>query len=433
MRKICSVWLVAGILVFALTFISCAKKVTITYWSVEAGANPIGETMRRLIAEYNKTHPDVYVKVLQVATTSGQVQEKLISAIAGGVPPDVADLDPTVLISWVIKGAVQPITKFVKRDGIDVEKEFYRFAIEPLIYKGEIYELPRDGDGRAIFYNKKLFREAGLDPNKPPRTIAELDEYAEKLTVKDAKGRYKRIGFIPWYGDGWLLTDWGQVFGGEIYDPETNKVKVNEEPYVRALTWMCSYAKKYGLTAIRSFTKAFGSGAMDPFITGRIAMKSDGNWCMLNLKKYAPDLDYGVVPWPKAPGGPEVAQWSSGWAECIPVGAKHPEEAWELIKWMAGEHFQTEWCLGAGKFPSNKKAAADPRFRKAFGGRQAVFMDTLPYAKCYPPSGFAAPMLLWDEMIAATDYALEGKKTPKQALDDVAKKVNAAIAPYPPK
>jgi len=431
MRKIYLVWLLAGMFVLTSTLIASAEKVTIDYWIQHGGSPTHTPIAAKLINEFNRTHPDIKVNSLRITETiAGDPSEKLIIAIAGGTPPDVADLAPDRLVEWVIKGATQPITEFVEKAGIDLEGDYFGFAIEPLVYKGEVYELPLHSDARALYYNKKLFREAGLDPNKPPKTITELDEYAEKLTVKDSAGRYKVIGFIPWYGCVFLLN-YGWRWGGEIYDPEANKVTINEEPYVRALTWMNSYAEKYGATEMRSFSTAFGSGTMHPFIIDKLGMIADGNWSLGTYQKYAPNLDYDVAPFPPGPGG-KVTTWASGWAIFIPKGSEHPEEAFEFMKWISGPDYQTTFCLEGGMFPSNKEVAADPRFREGFGGRQAVFMDLLAVATAYPPKDFAAPMLLWDEMIAARDYVLEGMKTPKEALDDVAEKVNAAIAPYPP-
>ena len=75
----------------------------------------------------------------------------------------------------------------------------------------------------------KMFEEAGLDPDKPPTTIAELDEYAEKLTQSN-DGKIDRLGFIPWIdaGDDSLL--WGWVFGANFFDAETNTVQLDENP-----------------------------------------------------------------------------------------------------------------------------------------------------------------------------------------------------------
>lgn len=421
------VWLVVATIVVFSTLAYSAEKVTIDYWSVFAER---GE-MIRLIDEFNKANPNINVKA--ITAKAGKFHEKLIVAIAGGVPPDLADITCEEVVNWAINGAIQPLTKFLERDGIDPAETWFPYSINTNYWKGELYEVPYQANLWGLFYNKVLFKEVGLDPDQPPRTFAELDEYAEKITLRDTQGKYERLGFVPWSGPIFLIN-YIWMFGGELWDPEAFEVTVNDEASMKALEWMYSYVEKYGFEAVKGFTGGFGVGEADPFITGDIGMSMNGNWALGFFDQYAytEDFDYGVASWPQAPGGSYPMSWGSAWGACIPTEAEYPDQAWELLKYLGGEYFQREYCLDLGDFPANIKAAADPMFREAFGGKQGVFMDLLPFAKNYPPREFPGGQLLWNEMMAATDYALEGRKTLKEAMDDVVDKVNAFVAQYRP-
>lgn len=297
---------------------------------------------------------------------------------------------------------------------------YYSFAWEEANYEGRLYALPHDTDDRALYYNKKVFREAGLDPEKPPKTIAEMDAMADKITKKDARGRLERIGLIPWLSQGWLYT-WGWVFGGEFYDPKTRKVTANDPKIVAALEWMVSYAKKYDVAVIDSFSAAFGSEAMDPFLVGQLGMVVTGDWNLALIDKYAPDLEFGVVSFPIPPGG-KLSTWAGGWSIAVPKGAKNPREAFEWASWFCGPKGQLLYCVATAHIPTIKEAAQDPAF---WEGNHKVFMELLPYARYRPviPEGD----LLWVELASATDQARHLVKPSKQLLDEVTAKVNKAL------
>ncbi len=416
-------------IIAALTSIATAqekKPVVVNYWH-HFGGGIYHDSVIRLVTEFNNTvglEKGIDVRPTYVPTTAGmQSSEKLLAAIAGGVPPEANYFDRFVVGSWAARDSLTMLDDLAAAAGV-TEDDYFNFAWQEANYEGHLYALPWDTDDRFFYYNKELFREVGLDPDKPPTTIAEVDEYAEKLTKADEAGKLERIGFIPWYGQGWLYT-WGWVFGGDFYDEENHKITANDPKIVAALDWMASYAEKYDVTAIESFSKAFGGEAMNPFIIGQIAMQETGDWTLANLKRYAPDLDYGVVANPSPPGGEKDSTWAGGWSHVIPAGIKGEklEAAWEFISWFCGEYAQREYCKDTYHIPTNKKAAEDPYFYE--DPKHALAMSLLPTAHWRPviPEGD----MMWNELREAQDYARYGQKTAQQALDDVTANVQKAL------
>ncbi len=406
------------VLVLTILPVSAQKKVTVSFWYPHTGL--YGDVIRSLVDMFNKESATVSVKATYVPVTAGtQVSERLMAAIAGGNPPDTAYFDRFTVGSWAVRGSLTDLTDYAKALGVTSDM-YYSFAWEEANYEGRLYALPHDTDDRALYYNKKVFRDAGLDPEKPPKTIAELDAMAEKITKKDARGRLERIGLIPWLNQGWLYG-WGWVFGGEFYDPKTRKVTANDPKIVAALEWMVSYAKKYDVAVIDSFSAAFGSEAMDPFHVGQLGTVIDGDWKLALIDKYAPDLEFGVVPFPIPPGG-KLSTWAGGWSIVVPKGAKNPKEAFEWASWFCGPKGQLLYCVATAHIPTIKEAAQDPAF---WEGYHKVFMELLPYARYRPviPEGD----LLWVELASATDQARHLVKPSKQLLDEATAKVNKAL------
>jgi Bacterial extracellular solute-binding protein len=146
-------------------------------------------------------------------------------------------------------------------------------------YKQKTYGLSYRAGDFCVLYNKQHFKEAGLDPQKGPATIAELDSYAEKLTRRGPGGRIDRMGFLPNSDENqfWLF---GTVFGGKFYDAQSQKVTADDPNLVRALEWFQSYPKKYGSKKVAAFQSGLSSERaqnLDPFIAGKLSLDSSAS------------------------------------------------------------------------------------------------------------------------------------------------------------
>ncbi|HRU32124.1 MAG TPA: extracellular solute-binding protein, partial [bacterium] len=255
-------------------------KTTLTFWHTITG-EPYKSSIQHIVDEFNKQNPDIEVKATVVASSAVTDVSKLLTAVAGGVGPDVYYVDRFTVAQRAVAGVLEPLDSLTTADEIaQLKKAYLPFALDEASWDGKIWALPFDTDTRALYYRRDHFREVGL--SGPPKTIAELDTYAEKLTKKDPSGRFLRIGFVPWLSQGWHYT-WGWAFGGEFYNPKTKKLTITDPNIVKSFEWQKSYADKYGIAAIQSFSSAFGSEAQDPFIMGMISMKVDGDWTLSGL------------------------------------------------------------------------------------------------------------------------------------------------------
>ncbi|MGQ9632415.1 MAG: ABC transporter substrate-binding protein [bacterium] len=399
-----------------------SAKTKVIFW--HNYGKDVRDVVEKLIKDhFEPTYPDIEVDLVFVPSGPyAMMNEKIMTAIAGGTPPDAMVFNRPYVSEWAMNKALVNLKDHVVGSGVTSDT-FFAFAWNECLYKNDPYALPLNTDDRALYYNRAAFREVGLNPDNPPKTIKELDEYAEKLTKFDASGRLVRIGFVPWYFQGYYLFCWTPTWGGELYDPATKKIVVNDPRNVEIFEWFLQYVNRYNVAVLDSFSKSFGGEASDPFILGLVAMKLDGDWALLNLKRFAPDLDYGVAYIPVPPGGVEKTTYAGGWGIAMPRGAKHLKEAFEFMRFYSGYKAQLEYAKAAYVIPTHREAAKDPFFYE--DPKHAIFMELLPNAKGRP----TIPVLgmLWDEIKASTDFVRYGKKTPKQALDDTVKKVQPEL------
>ena len=178
---------------------------TVEYWTP-------GEDLGAYKAVLDKYQEKTGMKVNQVfvpLSAGTQASEKLLASIAGGTPPDVAYFDRFLVASWAARDALTDITEFAKRDNVK-QADFLPQAWAEATYCGKQWALPCDTGSRWPYYNRTHFKEAGLDPDKPPTSFAEIHAAHEQLVQGNAQDGYSRLGFIPWYPwIEWMIYLWG--------------------------------------------------------------------------------------------------------------------------------------------------------------------------------------------------------------------------------
>ncbi len=386
------------------------------------------ESTKGILDNYNKQNKKgLTVKFVYIPVTQGsQSDEKLLTAVAGGNPPALHYADRFTVPQFAQQGFFSDITDQAQTAGVKGE-DYYPFAWDEATYKAKIYALPFDTDTRALWYNKDIMTEAGLDPEKPPTTLDELRTATKALTKKDGTGQVTRYGFNPLYDQAWAYT-WGFGFKGEFQDPKTKKITTAHPNNIKAMQFVKDFVDEIGVDNVDAMISACAGTACndqnDYFWTGQSAMTCSGNWKVAQAHKYKPDVKYGVVPMPGPDGAAPFASWAGGWSWAIPKGYKDLEGAFDALSYLCGNEGQLKYCKDTYHIPTNIKASQDPFFRE--DPWHAVFMDLLPVSHTRPPVPVGS--LLWDSLFTAfRDEIPHGKKTPEQALTDVDTKVNAAL------
>jgi multiple sugar transport system substrate-binding protein len=331
-------------------------------WGAKAGETVVNaiEAFNEIGAKDPETNKRIRVIPL-FAPARGGANQKLFMSIVGGCPPDVTFVDGPQVSEWAHQGGLTDLGPFIESAGIR-EEDYFPPCWRQNIYEGKVYALTFCADPNfGFFWSKEAFKRAGLDPNRPPLTIEELDKFSEKLTVK--KGDYfESIGIIPWavYGEANSLYTWGWAFGGRFYDYENQRITCDDERIVRALEWMVSYDEKFDKEKITALRSDFGNGEQNPLILGKQAMMAMQIKGVDDLRRYAPGLEIGISSIPSPQGakwgkGEENSSWIGGHCLTIPKGSLHPEAAFEVIRWLCHTDEGTDFVVKAtGSFPGKR-------------------------------------------------------------------------------
>lgn len=400
-------------------------RTEVVFWHMWTGEWE--EVVNRIVARFNESQERIRVRPLVV---TGDANTKLLLAIAGGAPPDLMAQWNQVIPAWAHKKALIPLDSLMSPEEYRKLREWLYPAARGIgTYEGHFYGLCTALNAWALMINTRMLREAGLDPSRPPRTLAELDAAGAKLYRDDARGKLDRVGFLPTG-----LHHWGIVFGGEFYDPVRKRITANHPRIVQALEWMVSYSRRYDINKIVSFQAGLTHTIGDtyPFIGQKFAMLVDGQWRVEDMRKFAPTMEYQAVPIPYPPFGRPKASWVNGNFMIIPRGARHPREALEFAKFWSGwrnEAVGAEIATWGGWIPASPALTRQPAYR-AYLKRNPRFRTFLDVAGS--PNVRITPVIpvqafYWDRLQAAEEAALRLQKSPQEALDQVTREVQREL------
>jgi len=386
-------------------------RIRLEYWEQWTGFE--GAAMQKVVDQFNASQNRIRV----VKQTISDVNQRFLVAVSGNTPPDISSIYYVSIPSYAEKGALLDLDTLAKEYNIK-EEDYLPVFRRMCTYKGHLYALPTTASTLALHYNKKLFREAGLDPEKPPRTLLELDRMAEKLTQYDEHGRIKVMGFSP-SEPGWWPQIWGSWFGGDIWDYRET-LTVNSEAYIKAMEWAQGYAKKYGVDHLQTFQSGFGnfSSPQNPFLSGLVAMELQGVWMHNFIEKYKPDLEYGVAPFPSAIPGLENVSMVETDILVIPSNAPHPKEAFEFLAFTQRQEILEQLCLDHRKFTPLTRVSPE------FWAKHPNKYIRIFYALARSPHAAIYPLLpifnvINDELGSTYTQIWLLKKNPREALNDL--------------
>ncbi len=361
-----ALFVVGGLLLSSMAGTVRAQRphdnITLTFWIWSD--DPLNHALiEPYFRQFEKIHPGITIKWVAVPTDNNYV--KYTTAIAAGRGPDVIltpNFNPPIP-EWAANQLIQPLDPWFKQLNIS-QNQWMPWVWKMQNFHGRVWGFVQEYDTTLFIWNKDAFKKAGLDPNRPPRTIAELDAYDKKLTKFDSKGNLIQAGIVPWAQLGNDPRYWAALFGGSLYDQDKRQYTLNAPANVAALDWMGKVAKSLGGAAkANGFLNKF-TGNADPLYTGQVAMEVAGDWYPPQVyARYAPKMNYGVAPPPTAPGVPYGTNIVIGSDVFVmPVGARHPLESAELMLYMMRADPVLKWCIGEANVPPTVSGLFNPKY-----------------------------------------------------------------------
>jgi multiple sugar transport system substrate-binding protein len=323
-----------------------SEPVTITYWQYTFPAKVTA--IKALIAQFEKQNRNI--KVIEQDFPYDQYNQKVAAAMHAGQGPDILNLYYGWIPQYVQQGYLQPIpADFMSTKAID---KYYEPIVHDSKLNGKYYALPIAVRSLALVYNKDLFKAAGLDPNKPPRTWDELISYAKKMTIRNANGQLVQQGF-SWdiAGQGYhvleevLLRQWGVT----PFSKDGKKVLFNSSPNGLA-------AFKYYMdmeTKEKIGEPTFITDYSTSFKAGKSAMMIDGSFDIATLKK-ACKFNWGVAPMPVKQLGGVKSNFGSFWCNGIAKGVSGAKlkAAEKFLQFLISKKTEMYWLNAVGELPA---------------------------------------------------------------------------------
>jgi multiple sugar transport system substrate-binding protein len=367
--------------------------VTIVLWHMFAGEEK--KPFEDALARFHRLYPWITVKQeVQPNGDTDTFDPNLINAIKGGNPPDVAlPFGPDYVGQYCSSGLWQNLTPYMQRDHVSIS-QFAPAAITYTKVGSNQCALPSLTDAFGLYYNKAMFKKAGI--TSPPKTMEELATDAKKLTVRNPDGSIKVAGFVPL--DNWEqlgLSDLGLAWGAQWFNSQNQAQLASDPAWTSALMWQKQLIDWYGYDNLEKFFLTYHPTEFNPtnaFENGKVAMMFDGEWRNAFIQGPGadkhPPLQYGTAPFPAASDHPEMYGPArvGGTIVGIPKGAKHPAQAWLLVKFLASDTtYLVQMANSVNNVPTTPASQSSPQLNLP------PQFDTFLHVWANPKSAFAPP------------------------------------------
>ena len=381
-------------------------EITLEYWQYSFDSKV--KLMDELIEEFEAANPGITVK--QTNFPYDQYNEQVAAQVPAGRGPDVINLFYGWVPTYVDAGYLQPLPQDAFPHD-EIESEFFPL-VEATKMDDEYWTIPTAVRTLALFYNKDLFAEAGLDPDSPPTNWEELEDYAVQLTKTDDSGRLEQSG-MAWepaqQGHQWLRDGLTIQAGGQVLSENRKEVVWGDDPAgLEAFKYWLSFPTDLGTSE-----QGFYTDDVTAFVTEKAAMNIDGSFRIGTLQSDAPDLNYAVAP---LPGKDEQSTNSSFWTNGITAGVEGEklEAATKFLEFLTSDDVMERWLDATGELPAKEAVAMQDKYvnDEIYG----PFIESLPFANAH---FFVDETKERDLVIDAANKVLMQGADPEEAFNEL--------------
>ncbi|MGN9066565.1 ABC transporter substrate-binding protein [Ligilactobacillus agilis] len=336
-------------------FAGCSSKNSenskdITMWVHVSKDDPEGKILQRNVSSFNKENKHGYHAKVQFIPRSGSgggYEDKINAALNSGDLPDVMTLDGPNTAAYAKSKIIQPVGKYITN-----KDDLLPSIIKQGTYQGKLYSVGYSESSVGIYYNKKMFKEAGISESELPTlqkpwTYDEFNEIAKRITTKfggpainmslNDHSEWAMYAFAPFI--------WSS--GGAITN--TNGTKAvgyfNDKGSQEAFSFIQGLVKN-GYTTISPKDKGFQ--------TGKYAMFMSGSWTIQELDSKYKDIDYGVLPYPVSPTTKKLVSPTGAWQYAMSSNAKNKKAAGALINYLTSTKAMYKTDMAMTVLPARK-------------------------------------------------------------------------------
>ncbi|MCS7460672.1 ABC transporter substrate-binding protein [Paenibacillus doosanensis] len=404
------------------------KKVV--FWHAMGGSNT--KVVDQMVADFNASQDKIQVEAVFQGTYD-DLLSKLKASMGTKDGPSLVQMYEIGSRFMIDSKTITPMQKFIDEDKFDLTQ------LEPNItgyysLNGKLNSMPFNTSNPILYYNKDLFKAAGLDPEKPPQTYEELQKAADAIT-KTGKATGANFAIYGWFMEQFFANQGADyVNNGNGRNALATESLVNSDAGVKTLTWWKNLVDTKAANNLGRKTddskKAFSAGQVGMILESTASLKG-----LVDNAAGKFEVGTGFLPKPAdAKEGGVVVGGASLW-----IMNDRPDDeqkaTWEFIKFLTSPKEQAYWHINTGYFPITKKAYDEQSVKdnlKKFPQFQTA-IDQLHQTKLNSATQ-GAVMGVFPEarqiVEGAIEEVLNNKKSPKDALDAAAKDITSKIQQY---
>ena len=354
-----------------------ADKIELNFWHAKASAR--GKVWNKIVDAFNKAHPDIHVTASYQGGYTATLQ-KITTAIAAGATPDVTEIPNRYgTPQFADSGKMIPLNRFMSKEEIE---DIYEGVRVRFMWKGKLWAIPNATSTTLLYYNADMFKEVGLNPDKPPATWEELVDAGKKLTRDlNGDGKIDKWGLVTHTTTNYFL--YALIFqnGGKLLSGEGEPLFTSKEA-IEACQFWAVWVHKYKIMpplAHQPANKLFASGTA--------GMMWNSTSFLTKLEKQIGNrFDVRVAFLPKNKergtdlGGTGLSIFKSN--------TKQEEAAWAFVKWVTSPKWAAYWSENTGYVMTTKSARklkSHQEFLKA-NPQYNIAAEQMPYAGVMPAS-----------------------------------------------
>ena len=398
-----------GMLGMAAAVTAHAEPVTIKVWSIDGGDRPgIADTLSK---EWNEQNEDVKIEYRYLSFNEIVNETLRAYSIGGEQAPDIVTIDNPLFPLFSSRGAMLDLTDRIKKSDVINAEVYFPGPLNSVTWDGRIYGVPEYANTIGLYYNKDMFKAAGIE--NPPETWSELAEDAAKLTNKE-----KNIYGITWSaradeGGAFQFLPLIQMSGGSYK-------KVNTEGAIEAMDMFKSFIDKgYASHDVLSLGQ---SDSTATFNSGNAAMAISGDWELNRMLKDA-KFEWGLALLPTLVKDGPRSSALGGYDWGILSSTKHPDEAFRVLEFFVAQ--DPRMVDEFARVPARTDVPIPETGFPAKNAALATFQEQMKYAQ---PRG---PHPEWPKISKAIydaiQAALSGQMSSKDALDQAQKTIEGVV------
>lgn len=401
------------------------KKVQIEYWHV-ASESFGGATVKELVADFNSKNSNIEVIEKYNPDMYKGLTQNLQAAMASGKNPDVVQMGWSYLNYAAENLKYTDIPEMVAKQ-IPQDKTFLQENFLP-----NVLALAQTDDGKQIgvpysvsvpvlYYNPEIFQKAGLDPQNPPKTWAQVLTAAKQ--IKENTGN---VGFfMQEYADNWAQQALMESNGATVLKTVNGKVQAGFDSPEAAQ----AYQMLADMVSNGSGLHATNEEGFQAFLSGKLGMVCTTIGKRANFEQSA-KFKVTVAPFPSFEGKALKVPAGGNFLMVFSKDAAKQQAAWGFVKYLESPAALTIWSTGTGYLPPRKGIEQDPQgFKKLVDENKnvQVALSTMPHLVKWASFPGANGLQAEQVLIDVRDIILGGKKTATEALHEAANKINSLL------